>query len=462
MNFYRPMLARVSEKPFNDPDWLFEVKWDGVRAVAYVDEKLSIRSRNDKELIMNFPELQELKQLTSEAVLDGEIIVMKEGKVDFQLVTQRTQVSNQRDVEYLRAKTPATFIVFDILEKDGESLIDLPLNERLQILEQVLGQGKHVVRSQTVEEKGVEYFEAAIRKDLEGIMAKRKESTYQPGIRSGDWLKIKQVKQCDCVVFGYTPGEGSRADTFGSLLLGLYGRERPIYVGKVGTGFSHQDLKGIREKLDEATITEGWFREPDIPDGSTWVKPELVAKIGYQNLTNDGRLRAPRFQGLREDKPPELCSINQVESQSLEEYHRKRNFSKTVEPVGGYGKGSGNGFVIQEHDASRLHWDLRLERNGVLVSWALPKGIPEEIGEKRLAIRTEDHPIQYLDFEGIIPHGEYGAGEVRIWDKGFYVPVRWQESKIEFILAGKRLKNRYELIRLEKDGKDNWLIFKKE
>ena len=462
MNIYQPMLARVAEKPFNDPDWLFEVKWDGIRAIAYIGEEFRIRSRNDKELSQNFPELYELKDLVSNVVLDGEIIVMKDGQVDFQLVAQRNQVGNQRDIEYLSAKNQATYIVFDILEKNGESLIDKALQDRLKILEETLQPGKYVIRSQPVKESGIEYYEAAIEKGLEGIMAKRSLSLYQPGVRSGDWLKIKEVKECDCVVFGYKPGEGSRSGTFGSLLLGLYDQGKPIYVGRVGTGFTDEDLDRIKRTLVELEVADKWFDKPDIPEGSTWVKPKLVAKIGYQNFTKDGRLRAPRFQGFREDKPPELCSINQVRTQSLDDYYSKRDFSKTDEPIGGYGKGSGNSFVIQKHDARRLHFDLRLERDGVLVSWAVPKGVPEETGERRLAIRTEDHPLEYGDFEGRIPKDQYGAGTVEIWDKGFYVPVRWEEDKVEFALAGKRLKARYELVRFEKAGEKEWLLFKKE
>jgi DNA ligase D-like protein (predicted ligase)/DNA ligase D-like protein (predicted 3'-phosphoesterase) len=456
------MMARTAEKPFNDPDWLFEVKWDGIRAIAYVGEDLKIRSRNDKELSKNFPELSELKDLISRVVLDGEIIVMKGGKVDFQLVSQRNQVKNQRDIEYLRAKNPATYVIFDILEKEGKSLIDNPLSERLDILNFSLQSGNFIIKSKPVKENGIDYYEAAIAKGLEGIMAKRSESIYQPGVRSGDWLKIKEVKDCDCVIFGYTPGEGSRSDTFGALLLGLYDNGKPTYIGRVGTGFSDEQLKTIKTTLEKLETNEKWFDEPDIPVGSQWVKPTLVAKIGYQNLTNDERLRAPRFQGFREDKPPELCSINQVKSQSLDEYYRKRDFSKTNEPIGGYEKGTGNSFVIQKHDARRLHWDLRLERDGVLVSWAVPKGIPEEVNERRLAIKTEDHPLDYVDFEGKIPDGHYGAGIVEIWDKGFYVPARWEEDKIEFVLAGKRIKARYELVRFEKAGEDHWLLFKKE
>lgn len=462
MNTYQPMLARTAQKAFNSPDWFFEVKWDGIRGIAYLAEELSLKSRNDKELLQNFPELEELGELTRDVVLDGEIIVMKEGEVDFQLVAQRNQVSKQKDIEYYRSKNPATYIVFDILEREGESLIDQPLTSRRKTLKEVLREGKYVAISAGVEEHGVDYYEAAIEKNLEGIMAKRLDSTYQPGTRSGDWLKIKRVKSCDCVIFGYTPGEGSRSDTFASLLMGLYDDGRPHYVGKVGTGFTDQDLEDTKKKLDEIKVDEKWFNEADIPEGSTWVKPVHVAEIEYQNVTNDLRLRSPSFKGFRKDKPPELCSLIQIKPQRLDEYYRKRDFSNTNEPVGGVAHGQGNSYVTQKHDAKRLHWDFRLERDGVLESWAVPKGPPEEKGEKRLAIKTEDHPLEYKDFEGTIPKGQYGAGEVEIWDKGFYVPVRWEDDKIDVVLAGERLKGRYEIIRYKDNEEDQWLLFKKE
>ncbi|HEX9914029.1 MAG TPA: hypothetical protein VGB32_03840, partial [Candidatus Bathyarchaeia archaeon] len=250
MNTYSPMLARPAERPFDDPDWVFEVKWDGIRAIAYVGENLSVRSRNNKELTGSFPELEELKELTSDAVLDGEIIVFKGGRPDFRAVAKRNQLTNPAEVEEARAMSPATYVVFDVLEKDGVSLIDRPLSERLEILGMVLGRGRYVVQSVPVKEHGVDYYEAAVKRDLEGVVAKRLSSTYQPGTRSGDWLKVKRVKSCDCVVFGFTPGEGIRSDTFGALLLGLYDDGRPVYVGRVGTGFADADLKGIRSTLD--------------------------------------------------------------------------------------------------------------------------------------------------------------------------------------------------------------------
>jgi len=146
----------------------------------------------------------------------------------------------------------------------------------------------------------------------------------------------------------------------------------------------------------------------------------------------------------------------------LNKYKEKRDFGKTSEPEGGERKQSGLGkiFVVQEHKASHHHFDLRLERDGVLVSWAVPKGIPEEPGDRKLAVQTEDHPLEYADFEGTIPEGEYGAGEVTIWDKGLYEPLLWENDKIELVMKGDRLAGRYVLVRFKKAGDHDWLILK--
>jgi DNA ligase D-like protein (predicted ligase)/DNA ligase D-like protein (predicted 3'-phosphoesterase) len=460
MNAYSPMLARPAERPFDDPSWVFEVKWDGIRAIAYVGETLSVRSRNDQELLGKFPELEELKSLTEDAVLDGEIVVMRDGSPDFRAAARRNKLTNPSEIDEARAASPATYIVFDIMEKDGVNLIDRPLQKRLEILKAAVKQGRYVALSAPIKEHGVDYYEAAVRRGLEGVVAKRLSSTYQPGARSSDWLKVKRVKSCDCVVFGYTPGEGGRADTFGALLLGLYDEGRPVYVGRVGTGFTDLDLRGIRNTLDGLRTDTKWFMDLDIPEGSTWVKPRLVAQVGYQEATRDLRLRAPRFLGFRDDKPPELCNLAQIKPIQLEKYYSKRDFAATPEPAGGHTPGSGNSFVVQEHHSQRTHWDLRLERDGVLVSWAVPKGVPMEPGDRRLAVQTEDHPLEYGGFEGIIPKGQYGAGSVEIWDRGFYVPVRWLEDKVEVALAGQRLRGRYELVQTSREKRE-WLLFKK-
>jgi len=356
---------------------------------------------------------------------------------------------------------PATYVVFDILENDGESLTDKPLTERKEILKEILKEGRYVVISTYIEEKGEAYYQAAIKRGLEGLIAKKKQSQYKPG-RSRNWLKIKRVRTCDCVIFGYTRGKGGRENTFGALIMGLYCDGNPLYVGKVGTGFTQENLESLRQIFRELEVDEKTIKGVDIPQEITWIKPSLVCEVGYHSITREGLLRMPRFLGLRGDKRPMDYTIDQIELDRLGEYASKRDFSKTTEPEGGETKSSGRSFVIQEHHSRRLHYDVRLERNGVLKSWAVPKGPPEKRGEKKLAIETEDHPLEYMNFEGTIPEGEYGAGVVKIWDRGLYEPLIWQEDKIEFILSGSRLKGRYVLVRFKKAGEKEWLLIKVE
>ena len=456
---YKPMLARLAQQPFSGKDWLFEIKWDGFRAIAYVNQALSLRSRNQKELKYNFPELEELAQLAHNVVLDGEIVVVKEGKPDFQALLERGQATSPVEIELQAKRSPVVYVVFDILEKDGVSLVDLPLTERKRILRDSVKEGKHVLLSDFVEEKGEAYYRVALEKGLEGVMAKKKDSVYEQGVRSGNWLKIKKLRSCDCVIFGYTQGSGARSGTFGALLLGLYDGEKPVYVGKVGTGFSQALLQTLSEKFQQLKTEKAPF-EPDIPDEVTWLKPELVCEVGYQVVTRDVRLRMPRFLGLREDKLPSECTLDQIMQGELQQYRSKRDFSVTTEPVGGGEKGGGRVFVVQEHHSRRLHYDLRLEKDGVLKSWAVPKGIPASASEKRLAVETEDHPLGYASFEGTIPKGQYGAGTVEIWDKGVYEAKVWDEKMIEFTVQGKKMKGRYVLVRLKKAGEKSWLLLK--
>jgi bifunctional non-homologous end joining protein LigD len=456
---YKPMLARLAPKPFSSDAWIFEIKWDGFRAIAYVNDGFSLRSRNGNELKHVFPELGELSNLAGNVVLDGEIVVMKNGIPDFQALLERGQATSPVEIELKAQRSPVVYVVFDVLEKDGVSLVDLPLTERKRILKASVKEGKHVVLSDFVEAKGEAYYEAALEKGLEGVVAKKKDSVYEPGVRSGNWLKIKKIRSCDCVILGYTQGSGARFDTFGALLLGLYSNKKLVYVGKVGTGFSQTMLETLSKKFQQLkTVTAPL--SVDIPDEITWVKPELVCEVSYQTVTKDKRLRMPRFTGLRSDKLPSECTLDQITPHELQEYLAKRDFNVTTEPAGGEKKGGAPVFVVQEHHARRLHYDLRLEKDGVLKSWAVPKGVPESTDEKRLAVETEDHPLGYTDFEGEIPKGHYGAGTVKIWDKGVYMIKVWNEKMVEFTLEGKRLRGRYVLIRLKKAGEKNWLLIK--
>ena len=210
-------MRRLPREAFSDKDWIFEVKWDGFRAIAYIEEPFSLKSRNEKELKQNFPELQELNKLASNIVVDGEIIVMREGKPDFQSLLERGQAVSIGEIQRQENRAPAVYIVFDILEKDGKPLTKLPLMERKAILKDSLKEGSNVLFCDFIEEKGETYFQLALEKGLEGVVAKRKDSEYEEGLRTGSWLKIKKLKTCDCVIFGYTRGTAVRAKTFGAL-----------------------------------------------------------------------------------------------------------------------------------------------------------------------------------------------------------------------------------------------------
>ncbi|MFB3890302.1 MAG: non-homologous end-joining DNA ligase [Candidatus Bathyarchaeia archaeon] len=461
---YKPMLAKVADAPFSDKNWIFEVKWDGFRAIAYIDETLSLKSRNEVELLQDFPELEELKQQAHNAVLDGEIVILQEGKVNFQALLERGKLRSPLEVERETRKAPAVYVAFDILEKDGKPLLDLPLKERKKILKANVKEGAHILLEDYVEEKGEAYYKAAVDKGLEGIMAKKKDSPYEPGVRTGNWLKIKKLHSADCVVFGYTKGTGVRESTFGALILGVYANDgKPVFVGKVGTGFTQETLKTLKQAFRRLKTDAAPF-EADIAEEVTWLKPKIVCEVLYQVVTNDGRLRMPRFQRLRTDKSPKDCTVDQLGGDKLKEYAAKRHFESTPEPKTGQkeaGKEEEKIFVVQEHHARRFHYDFRLERDGVLKSWAVPKGIPASTEDKRLAVMVEDHPLDYANFEGEIPKGNYGAGKVIIWDKGTYQTKVWDEEKmIEITLSGKRLKGRYVLVRLKKAGEKSWLMLK--
>jgi bifunctional non-homologous end joining protein LigD len=468
-HIYKPMLAKAVHEAFSNKDWVFEVKWDGFRAIAYVETPFSLKSRNEKELKINFPELAELNKLASNIVVDGEIVVMREGKPDFQSLLERGQAVSVGEIQRQVSRAPAVYIVFDILEKDGKSLAKMPLIERKAILKGSLREGANVLLCDFIEEQGEAYFQLAFEKGLEGIVAKKKDSQYEEGLRTGSWLKIKKLKTCDCVIFGYTQGTESREKTFGALLLGVYDKEgTPVYLGKVGTGFTQELIRMLTDKFEKIKTDAAPFKaEPG--DVVTWLEPKLVCEVAYQVVTRDIKLRMARFKRLRNDKSPSECTLDQIIENKktdtnypnrLSEYASKRHFEETPEPKGAVEKKDDKLiFVIQEHHARRLHYDLRLEKDSVLKSWAVPKGIPES-DQKHLAVETEDHPYEYGSFEGEIPKGQYGAGTVKIWDKGTYETKLWENDKIEVTLNGQRLKGRYILVRLKRAGDKDWLLLK--
>lgn len=458
---YSPMLARTAEGPFSSPDWIYEVKWDGIRAIAYAGDPLSLLSRSGRDMAGRFPELREILELARGCVLDGEIVLLRDGRNDIQDLMGRFQENDPRQIDADSRSLPVTYVAFDILETDGTPLIHLPLEERRRILETRVKEGKYLVRSIAVQGEGERYYAEVVKRGLEGVMAKRLGSPYEPGARSGSWLKVKALKTCDCVVFGYTRGDGARAGTFGALVLGLCDQGKGVYIGRVGTGFDQANIEGIAAFLDRLKTGEPTLTGAEKGE-IVWTLPRMVVEVAYHSVTRDRRLRMPRLVRIRTDKKPEDCTPDQLGAeQNLLPYQAKRDFTMTPEPSGKKAVESRkNSFVVHEHRARHLHYDLRMERGGVLKSWAVPKGIPVAEREKHLAVETEDHPLEYLTFEGTIPEGEYGAGTEAIWDTGTYDTLEWGEGKIEVIFHGNRLSGRYALVRFRRPGKKDWLIVK--
>jgi bifunctional non-homologous end joining protein LigD len=317
-----PMLAESVEKPFDGVEWLFEIKWDGYRAIAFIaDGKVRLVSRNQNDLTPRYPELVDLPRFVKAktAILDGEVVALDaEGKASFSLMQQRTGFRPGGKRASANADVPVLYYAFDLLYLDGYDWRRVPLEERKQKLAELLVTGDVVRFSDHYEEHGKALFEMAQKKGLEGIVAKRRASLYEER-RSREWLKIKIRRRLECVIGGYTEPEGSRSH-FGSLVLGLYDPQgRLVHVGQVGSGFDQKrldELWRILQKLE--TKKNPFFGEVEALRKVFWVKPELVAEIEFAEWTggaNEGsgpKLRAPVFLGLRDDKNPKECVLEEA------------------------------------------------------------------------------------------------------------------------------------------------------
>lgn len=306
----KPMLA-VPAKPFDSADYLYEVKWDGYRGLAYLDGQTVIRSRNLAELTPTFPELGGLHMQAAclPAILDGEIVVTAGGVPSFSALQSRGRLVDEGRIKKAAAELPAIFIAFDVLYADGRPVINQPLISRKKLLADIITPGGSFVISEYITENGTAFYQACIEKDLEGIVAKRLDSSYLPGKRSAYWKKIRHVKSAELAICGYEPGRG--ANLLGSLILGGRQDGELIYRGKVGTGFSRQEQQRLMNLLALLTADQPPFFVPTKNDlrSPKWVKPELVCEVHFSELTADGRLRHPSYKGLRFDKTVEEITL---------------------------------------------------------------------------------------------------------------------------------------------------------
>jgi bifunctional non-homologous end joining protein LigD len=312
-----PMLATLVEEAFDDPQWLYEVKWDGYRAVAFIHEgKARMVSRNQNDLTGEFTEIaQALQSLPVEnAILDGEVVALdEEGRPSFSLMQQRTGMTQPGARTSRNRAVPIVYYAFDLLYFDGYNLMAAELEQRKELLKQIIPSDKGFVRySDHYPEHGTQLYAAARDKGLEGIVAKLRTSPYAQK-RSRDWLKIKITRRQECVIAGYTDPKGSR-ENFGSIVLGLYDQNgKLVHVGNAGSGFTGGTHAALWKRLKELkTDTNPFGEKIESTRKPHWVKPELVAEIKFSEWTHEGerggfKMRAPIFQGLRFDKKPREC-----------------------------------------------------------------------------------------------------------------------------------------------------------
>ena len=334
----RPMLATLVDQPFDEPGWVYEIKWDGYRGVALINKgKVNLISRNNKSFNEKFyPVVDALKKWDINAVIDGEVVVLND-----------KGVSNFGSLQNWRSEAdgPLLYYVFDILWLNGYDLKSLPLTRRREILKDILPNENMIRLSEDFETSATEFLATASKMGMEGIMAKKEDSAYIEGDRTRDWLKIKSNKRHEVVIGGFTQNEGS-AKTFSALLVGVFDNGRLDYMGKIGTGFNDKMQKEMMTKMKKLETKKIPFTEkPDVNKPSrfrpnppkatvTWLKPELVCEVSYAEITTDGIMRHPSFEGLRTDKKAkDVKKENAIPVEDIKEPTKKEKPNKYTKPV---------------------------------------------------------------------------------------------------------------------------------
>ncbi len=308
----RPMLAVTGPAPRDPDNWALEMKWDGVRALAYIERgQVRLMSRTERDITVAYPELARLGAATprKQLLLDGEIVVFGEGGwPEFEALQPRMHVSSASQAALLAGQTPVTYLVFDLLQLDGRPLLDLEYTQRRALLEELALAGPYW---QTPPWFPGGDFDAvrsvSLAHGMEGVVAKRLDSRYVPGVRTDSWRKIKNVRTQEAVVAGYKPGKGNRTGQVGSLLIGVNDASGLIYAGHVGTGFTDETLRLLGDKLRPLRRPDSPFDGPVPPEHArpaVWVEPRLVIQVSFDRWTKAGRMRAPVYKGLRDDIDP--------------------------------------------------------------------------------------------------------------------------------------------------------------
>jgi bifunctional non-homologous end joining protein LigD len=359
-NFIKPMLAQLDEKPFNSPDWIFEIKWDGYRAVAEIRKNdVKLYSRNGLSFLNLYPKVgKALSLIKEDVVFDGEIVVMNEdNKPDFQKLQQYD----------MHRSLPLLYYVFDCLSYQGKSITHLPLLERKEIARKVISENSIIVFSDHVKADGVDFFDRVVNMDLEGMIAKRADSIYQIGKRSRDWLKIKNHNTQEAIIAGYTAPRGSRT-LIGALVLGIKENNKLRYIGHTGTGFSNEALTALHKKLQPFKRKTSPFDEKIPVNGQvTWIEPELVCAIKYSEVTEDGILRHPVYMGLRIDKAAsETTTIDKKATNVAGKPKPKIESTKTGEKKDSL---KVNGITLNLTNQDKIYWPEEKITKGDMINY---------------------------------------------------------------------------------------------
>jgi len=296
------MLIDETREPFDSPNYIYELKFDGIRCISYLDPDGStiLQSRRLSNLNPRFPEINEIhKAVSKKCILDGEIIVMTGDRPNFQEVLRRSVMSNKYRIKGAAEESPASLVVFDILYYIDHPVFNLPLMERKKLLDEVVKENDRISISRYIDEKGTALYEAVAKQGLEGAVAKRRDSTYQMGKQTKDWIKFKNLKDDDFIVLGYIENETNTV----SVILGQYRGDTIVYKGHVILGKAREDYKII----SRTPKIENPFPTLQGSESAHWVVPELVCAVQYMEITSGGGLRQPMYKGLRDDKDPEDC-----------------------------------------------------------------------------------------------------------------------------------------------------------
>jgi bifunctional non-homologous end joining protein LigD len=303
-----PMLAKLSAAlPKNDGDYGYEIKWDGIRALAFIDGgRARFVNRNGRDATKQYPELRELGNAVGalQMILDGEIVTFDEaGRPSFERLQGRMHLASDSAIRRRMEDTPAAYMIFDVLFLDGRSTMSLPYTERRKLLDERLKlTGAHWSTPAYHAGDGPGLLKASKERGLEGVIAERLDSSYEPGKRTGAWLKIKNVQRQEVVIGGWLPGEGRREESIGSLAVGYYDGDKLKYAGNVGTGFKDADLVLMKKQLAPLRRDESPFEGRQPKKGTIFVEPKLVGEVEFLEWTRTATLRAPSFKGLRDDK----------------------------------------------------------------------------------------------------------------------------------------------------------------